>query len=151
MVRLQAELTALEQSIAIQGQAPPPDHYTGGATAQGYTQRGKVIGAAIGPGASSEWLAGDYVAPRWQAGLFIERVRWENDALYRQPNTNYYRHDVSLLAGARGAVRLARWDASATLTAGRRYNYLFQNALIIPGARTVDITNYTLSFAIAPR
>jgi len=151
VVRLQAELTDLEQSIAIQGQAPPPDYYTGGATAQGYTQRGKVIGAAIGPGASSEWLAGDYVAPRWQAGLFIERVRWENDALYRQPNTNYYRHDVSLLAGARGAVRLARWDASATLTAGRRYNYLFQNALIIPGARTVDITNYTLSFAIAPR
>ena len=149
--RLQAELTDLEQSIAVAGQVPPPDYYTGGNTAQGYTQRGKVIGAAIGPGGSSEWLAGDVVAGRWQAGLFVGRIRWEDDALFRQFSTSYYRHDVSLFAGVRGGVRLARWDVSVAAIATRRQNYLFQNSLLTFGGHTVDVSDYTLRLAVAPR
>jgi len=149
--RLQAELTDLEQSIVIQNQSAPPGFYAGVATSQGYTQRGKVIGAAIGPGASSEWLAGDLLASRWQAGLFAGRVRWENDALYRQFAANYFRHDVSVFGGVRGGVRLAHWDVLAQTTVAKRMNYLFQNGLIIPGARTIDVVNYTLALVLSPR
>jgi len=150
-VRLQAELTDVEQSIAYTNQPTPPDYYTGRATVQGYTQRGKVIGAAIGPGGSSEWLAGDYIAPAWQAGLFLGRIRWEDNAMYRQPRATWLSHDVSLVVGARGAVRLARWDVCAEASIARRINYLFQNGVNILGGRTIDITNATLGFALSPR
>ncbi|MDP3766540.1 MAG: hypothetical protein Q8S13_00865, partial [Dehalococcoidia bacterium] len=150
--RLQAELTNLEQSIAYTDRPPPPDFYAGRASAHGYTQRGKVIGAAIGPGASSEWLAGDYVAPAWQAGLFAGRIRWEDNALYRQDAANYLRHDVSIFAGIRAGRRWRRLDVTAELTATRRLSYLFQNGAANPGGlRTIDISNYTLAVALSPR
>ena len=150
--RFRAELTNVEQSIAYTDRPTPPDFYAGRATAHGYTQRGKVIGAAIGPGGSSEWLAGDYIAPAWQAGLFVGRIRWENDALYRQDAANYLRHDVSVFAGVRGGTRSRRLDVTAELTAARRLSYLFQNGAASPGGHcTIDISNYTLAFVLSPR
>jgi hypothetical protein len=152
VLRLQAELSNLEQSIAVADRPPPPDYYAGRATTHGYTQRGRVVGAAIGPGASSQWLAGDLVTPRWQAGLFAGRIRWENDALYREFLTNYFRHDVSVFAGVRGAVRFAHWDVSAEGMAAQRIDYLFQNGAANPGGRrTIDIVNFTLSLVLSPR
>jgi hypothetical protein len=150
--RFQAELTNLEQSIAYADRPPPPDFYAGRATVHGYTQRGKVIGAAIGPGGSSEWLAGDYMAPAWRAGLFLGRIRWENNALYRQFAANYFRHDVSLFAGFRAGVALRRLDLAGEFTAGKRMNYLFQNGIMNPSQRrTIDIVNYTLALVLSPR
>ena len=86
-LRLQLEFTNLEQSGAPPGPTWP-DFYSGLSVPQGYTQRGQVIGAAIGPGASSQWLAADYIRKRWQAGAYVSRIRWDNDALYRQPQAN---------------------------------------------------------------
>jgi len=150
--RFQAELTNVEQSIAYTDRPTPPDFYAGRATAHGYTQRGKVIGAAIGPGGSSEWLAGDYIAPAWQVGLFAGRVRWENGALYRQFAANWYRHDVSVFAGFRAGVALRRLDLAGEFTAGNRTNYFFQNGIMNPGKRrTIDIVNYTLALVLSPR
>jgi len=152
VLRLQFELSDLEQSIAFADRPPPPDYFAGRATTHGYTQRGRVIGAAIGPGASSEWAAADLVAPRWQVGLFGGRIRWENDALYRQWVANYYRHDVSVFGGCRAGVRLRHLDLSGEFTAGLRMNYLFQNGIMNPGKRrTIDITNYTLALVLSPR
>ena len=71
--------------------------------------------AATGPGSSTQHAALDWIAPAWQAGVFAGRVRWETDALYRQPTANFFRHDVSVLGGVRGALRVARLDASAEL------------------------------------
>jgi len=150
--RLQAELSNLEQSIVFADRPPPPDYYAGRATAHGYTQRGKIIGAAIGPGTSSQWLAGDLVAPRWQVGVFAGRIRWENDALYRQRNVNWYRHDGSVFAGFRAGVRLRRLDLAGEFAAGDRMNYLFQNGMLNPGGRrTIDIVNYTIALVLSPR
>ena len=149
--RFQAELTNVEQSIAYTDRPTPPDFYAGRATAHGYTQRGKVIGAAIGPGGSSEWLAGDYIAPAWQAGLFVGRIRWEDNAMYRQRRGTWLSHDISVLVGVRGAVRLARWDVSAEASISRRTNYLFQNGVNLLGGRTIDVPNATLGFALSPR
>ena len=150
--RLQAELSDLEQSIAFSDRPPPPDFYAGSATLEGYTQRGKVIGAAIGPGGSSEWLAGDVFGPTWQAGVFAGRIRWEDNAMLRQYAPNFFRHDFTIYGGVRGGVRLADWDVSAEVSAGRRFNYLFQNGMFVPGGLgTVDLTNYTFKLALSPR
>jgi hypothetical protein len=152
-LRLQSEVTNLEQSRVFSDR-PPPDIYTGRVSAQGYTQRGQIIGAAIGPGASSQWIAVDYIAPRWQFGVFAGRIRWENDALYRQPIPTLFSHDVTVQTGLRGARRTSFTDISLDGTFGYRFNYLFQNGFAQPSGyafRTVDVRNFTMSMALTPR
>jgi hypothetical protein len=152
-LRLQAEFTDLEQSrVFVRG--PAGDFYSGQATEHGYTQRGQVIGAAIGPGASSQWLAVDQIAPSWQLGAFVGRIRWENDAMYRETFPQLFGHDVTVYGGLRGARRTRWTDVSVDATFGYRFNYLFQNGIPQPGGfgfRTVDVRNVTLTVGIAPR
>jgi len=150
-LRLQSEFTNLEQSRVF-ADRPPADFYSSRVSPQGYTQRGQVIGAAIGPGASSQWIAVDYFAPRWQFGSYVGRVRWDNDAMYREPIPHLFLHDVTVLAGLRGARRTPWTDISIDATFGYRFNYLFQNGIPQPGGfGTVDVRNFTLSMAMTPR
>jgi hypothetical protein len=150
-LRFQSELSYLEQSVVFRDRLTP-DFYTGLASPHGYTQRGQLVGAAIGPGGSSQFIAADWLAPVWQIGAFVGRVRWDNDAMYRQPGTTYLHHDVSLLSGLRAAWRSSLSDLSAELTIARRYNYLFQHGSVSPpGLRTIDVNNVTLSLVATPR
>jgi hypothetical protein len=128
LLRLQAELTQLEQSPTFR-QRPVTGYYTSRQVPQGYTQRGQVIGAATGPGSSSQWLAVDYLAPDWGVGLVTGRVRWENDTYYRHAVDGriHYAHDVSTLLGARGQYRAPGLDVGVELMHQNRLNYLFQN------------------------
>src|SRR5690606_26078910 len=83
---------------------------------QGYTHAGQVIGAAIGPGSSSQWLAADYF-PRGRAriGLYAGRIRWDNHSFYTSGFNPFFAHDVSLLVGARGAYRIHGFDITLEL------------------------------------
>jgi hypothetical protein len=151
-VRAQLELTSLEQSRTLTDRPPVDDFYTSRAAPQGFTHRGRVLGAAIGPGGSSQWLAVDAFRGRWQGGLFAERVRRENDALYREYLANAFRHDVTVTGGARAAVRLPLADVRAELAYSDRINYLFQNGTAnLGGFRTVDVHNVSLTIHVSPR
>ena len=151
-LRLQLELTDTEQSIALRDRPQPAPFYTGLATREGYTHRGQLLGAAIGPGGSSQWLAADHVTARTSLGLVLGRIRWNNDALYARQDANFLRHDVSTLLGGRATVRTGVADLRGEATWARRYNYLFQNGLANPGGRrTVDVTNLTFVLAVEPR
>ena len=150
-LRLQGEVTYLEQTQVLPDR-PPPDYYTGRAAAQGFTQRGQILGAATGPGSSSQFLAGDWMEPRWQAGVFVGRTRTENDALYRLPFALNTQHDVTIYSGVRGGVELPRMDLSGELTVGRRLNYLFQSSYYLSApVVAADVQNVTLSFVLSPR
>ena len=150
-MRFQAEATNVEQSTVFPNQQVP-DFYTGSATAQGFTQRGQLLGASVGPGGQSQWFAGDWMAHDWSLGLMLQRIRWEDNALYRQPAVNFFRHDVTLLAGVRGTLRTRAYDFSASIAADPRYDYLFQNGYANPGGRrTIDVSNLTITFSAAPR
>jgi hypothetical protein len=151
-LRLQVEFSDLEQSNVYHDRdRPTTDFYSGQAALQGYTQRGQILGAAIGPGASSQWIAVDWLPRRWQLGAFIGRIRWDNDAMYRHGAT-FWDHDFSILGGVRGGWRGPGADVSAELTLARRYNYLFQNGIARPGGyRTVDLNNLTLALVASPR
>lgn len=152
-VRVQAEATELRQNQVYPNRYPP-DFYTGRATLHGWTQRGQLLGAGIGPGANSQWLAGDWLADRWQGGLFVGRTRFEDDALYRQQDVRFTRHDVALLGGARGAWRGPRFDYGGSLTLQRRMNYLFQNEAFNAGEHNgnpVDVSSVSLAITITPR
>jgi hypothetical protein len=151
VLRLQAELTNLEQTRVF-ADRPSPDFYSGQASPQGFTQRGQIIGAAIGPGASSQWVALDWFTKRAQVGAFAGRIRWDNDALYRRQTPTFFDHDVSMLGGVRGGWRAPGVDLALEVTGARRQNYLFQNATVRPmGFRTIDVDNLTFAFTATPR
>jgi len=138
-VRVQTEVTYLEQSPASRN-LPEASFYTSAASPQGYTQRGQVIGAAIGPGASSQWLGVDYFAPTWRIGLFGGRIRWDDDALYTFPGLygiKWLYHDVSLFGGLAGAVESSWGRLEASVTAGERLNLFFYRDA--PGNTTVQL------------
>lgn len=149
-LRAQLELTGLDQNRVRFDRPEPPDYYSGRATPQGLTQRGQVLGAAIGPGGSSEWLAIDYFRKGRSAGGFLSRTRWDNDALFRQKHANFFRHDFSLMAGVRGSFTLGTLEIQGEWTVAKRFNYLFQQGRSNPGGfRTINIWNKTLDLYVS--
>jgi hypothetical protein len=149
--RLQAEATYLEESASFDNR-PGAHYYVSGVVPQGYTHRGQVVGASIGPGASSQWLAGDYVARSWRAGLFANRIRWNDDIYYAKVGRTHLAHDVSVFAGLRAGGTVWRSFVQAELSRELRYNYLFQNAEIEPfGHLATDVRNTSLRLTVTPR
>ena len=145
-----AEAANLEQPTAIEGQATQ-DFYTSNNIAQGWTQRGQVLGDGIGPGGQSQWVSADWVMPRRSIGIFVERVRWNEDAFLRQYLPYPNRPDVTIQAGVRGGALYHGQEVNVELTGGRRLNYLFQNGTFLPaGASTVEISVMELRLSVVP-
>ena len=156
-LRFQAEVTNLELPPSYRTQ-PEATFYTSAAVPQGYTQRGEVIGAAIGPGASTQWFGLDYVQPRWRLGVSAGRIRWDNDALYLFPNTaiaenKWCSHDVSLFAGVSAAADLPWGRVRVAVTRGERLNVFFQHLTTCdptPDQQYIrDARNTTLEFRLS--
>lgn len=150
-LRLHTEFTNLEQSSTFRNRRADT-YYVSRSVVQGYTNRGRVIGAAIGPGASSQWFAADWFAPRWRLGLFANRIRWENDAYYHQATGfAFLAHDVSFVGGVRASIDAPFGAVDLQWTAGKRYNYLFQNeSETFYAERAIDVPNHTLELTLSP-
>ncbi len=150
--RLQTEITQLEQSATFRD-GPLPSWYTSTRVIQGYTNRGEMLGASIGPGASSQWFALDYLKSGWRLGTFAGRIRWNEDVHdnFGFPSyASYCNQDVSIYGGLRGA-KLGRFGrVTADLTIQDRLNAFFQNAGGCPNDRKLDIHNNTLSITFSP-
>lgn len=152
-VRVQSEITQLEQSATFRN-VTSGSWYTSERVVQGYTNRGEVIGASIGPGSSSQWLAVDYVKPSWRLGGFLGRIRWNQDVHNRYGfpvYVGYCNQDVSLYPGVRGARVGGFGSLAAELSFQDRLTPFFQNGGGCPnnGSR-LDIHNTTLSVTFAP-
>jgi hypothetical protein len=149
--RLQGELTSVEQSATFRDR-PQGSFYTSRKVIQGYTQMGQPLAAGIGPGASGQWLAMDYIEPNWSFGIFAGRTRWNEDmhstygfALYQ----GYCIHDVSVYPGARGSASSKFGYVSADVSFGNRYNAFFQEQSGCPkGNSTMDIRNRTITVTV---
>jgi hypothetical protein len=150
-VRLQGEVTSLEQSATFRDR-PLGSYYTSRRVIQGYTQLGEPLGAAIGPGASSQWLAADYLEPHWSVGIFAGRIRWNEDihSTYGFPSyQGYCIHDVSVFPGARATAGSRFGYISADVTYGNRLNAFFQEQSGCPlGNSVLDIRNRTIKLTL---
>lgn len=154
VLRLQLEVTQLEQG-STKFHRPSPSWYTSRAVRQGYTHDGLVLGAANGPGSSSQWLAADFYGRRWAYGAFISRLRANTDALFAIPLPDakgYCEFDITWAPGARMNGYVDRVGAvSASLAYQYRYNVLMQNSSGCPLSNSArDARNLSLTFAIAP-
>jgi hypothetical protein len=150
--RLQGEITQLEQSATFRD-TPIPSWYTSARVIQGYTNRGEMLGASIGPGASSQFLALDYLKTDWRLGTFAGRIRWNEDvhSNYGFPAyASFCNYDVSLYGGVRGSKRGTIGTLTADLTIQNRLNAFFQNAGGCPLDRRLDIHNATLAVSFSP-
>jgi hypothetical protein len=154
-VRLQAELTFLERSPAYAAR-PDGSWYASAAVPAGYTHRGEVVGSAVGPGGSGQFVAGDWLRGEGRMGLFAGRVRWANDAFYDTPEhlvSRYRGHDVSVFGGARAAFTLGALSVDGEYRVDRRLNYLFQNTSTSWPTRdqAVNVTNHSFQLRVSAR
>jgi hypothetical protein len=150
--RLQGEITQLEQSATFRDRAVP-SWYTSTRVIQGYTNRGEMLGASIGPGAQSQFAALDYLRNEWRFGTFGGRIRWNEDVHdnFGFPGyAAYCNQDVSLYGGLRGARTGRLGSLTVDLTIQNRLNAFFQNAGGCPKDRKLDIHNNTLSITFSP-
>jgi hypothetical protein len=151
--RLQTEITQMEQSATFRD-LPQESWYMSTRVIQGYTNRGEVIGASIGPGASSQWLAMDYVRPSWRFGGYVGRIRWNED-VHSTANfpvyQGYCNHDVTLYPGVRAASISRLGTLTADVSFQNRENAFFENDGGCPnvGIRR-DIRNRGLSITFSP-
>jgi capsule assembly protein Wzi len=150
--RLQAEITQLEQSATFRDHAVP-SWYTSTRVVQGYTNRGEMLGASIGPGAQSQFAAVDYLKANWRVGTFGGRIRWNEDAHDNfgfPAYAAYCNQDVSIYGGLRGARTGVFGSVTVDLTIQNRLNAFFQNAGGCPKDRRFDIHNNTLAVTFTP-
>lgn len=153
VVRAQGELTTLEQTPTTAA-GTAPEFYASHSVVHGYTQQGQGVGAAIGPGSSSQYLAGSVLHSRWRFDGSIGRIRWQEGAYYRPPSQGRFAwrtHDVSFFGGI-GAARDFCWmQVEASWLRTLRMNYLFQTPnAFLPSNTTFDMRNTTLGLKIVP-
>jgi hypothetical protein len=151
--RLQTEVTQMEQSATFRD-LPQESWYMSTRVIQGYTNRGEVIGGSIGPGASSQWLAMDYVRQSWRFGGYLGRIRWNED-VHSTANFPVYQgycsHDVTLYPGVRAGSTSRVGTLTADVSFQNRENAFFENDGGCPnvGIRR-DIRNRSLSITFSP-
>lgn len=126
LLRVEGELTHLERSATAQVRATPT-YYVHHLIRQGYTQRGQVLGAGIGPGSNSQQLGADLFARWGRVGGFVSRVVHDNDAYYAYTGDtiSYGQHHVTLAFGARGLVFWRDLELGGTLELARDLNRYF--------------------------
>lgn len=105
--------------------------YTHEGIKQGYTQRGQVIGAGIGPGANAQFVGLDLYAPWGKAGLFGFRQVHDNDRYYSwlKGQVLWYLHEVELGFGAEALLFVKGFEIGGAVAYARLLNkdYLFKN------------------------
>ena len=157
-VRVQVESAQMEQSTSYRYR-PTASWYTSRASPQGYTHHGQVIGATIGPGSSHQWIAADWMAPSWSAGVFFGRWRFNTDAMYASTDfplgTGWCEFDTTLYPGARGSYRDGRWGmVQVEAIFATRLNAYHQNNSGCPapatGRHLKDVRNRTIRLTLAP-
>ena len=126
-VALRGELTHLEREATFRLR-PNPVYYSHHIVTQGYTHRGEVLGAGIGPGGIQQHVGMDLYAGWGRAGAFLQRRVHDNDAFYAwaaENGASFDRHDVSFDVGAHALAFLGDFDLGASLTFTRELNRYF--------------------------
>ena len=135
MTNLQLQTRAEQFTTGV-----PPSWYLGSYVRQGYTHNGQVVGAGIGPGATSQTIELNWRKAKNRIGLSAER-RLHNNDFYVYSFTNsgdYRRWYVDFATTLKIDWSLGHWDIGPRLSYIQTNNYnwwLFQPQEIyfVPG------------------
>ena len=103
---------------------PVPIFYIHSNETQGYTNRGQMLGAGVGPQADSQWLAVDYFSGPATLGGWLERVE-RNGRWYYDRAIGWSRQDVEFGGGLRGGWTWPELELNGSLGVAERYNMNF--------------------------
>jgi hypothetical protein len=98
---------------------------------QGYTHKGQVIGAGIGPGGNAQGIGVDLYAPWGKAEMFIQRDVRDNDAYRDWALANLLEgerpccHDVVYQYGGSGMLFVGDFDLGGELAVVREFQRYF--------------------------
>jgi len=104
---------------------PWPSWYNSYAVPGGYTNRGQLIGAAVGPGGNMQSLDVAWVKGFKRIGFQVERMVHNNDMFYtmRPYTADIRRHWVDLVLGAKVDWDFGHFILNSQLTYVRSLNY----------------------------
>jgi hypothetical protein len=124
---LRGELTHLEAPPTFQVR-PRGVYYTHSVVTQGYTHKGQILGAGIGPGGNAQSIGLETFETWGSAGLFVQRRVHDNDAYWlwaEQNDATFDKHDVSFDFGADGMYFLGGFEFGGGLIYTRELNRYF--------------------------
>jgi hypothetical protein len=110
-------------------------YYTHPEIRQGHTNRGQVLGAAIGPGSNSQFLAIDGYFQDGRAGVFVRRLadnnhfHYEYDRALNRPEEwrggygDYWRNRTDLTLGARALYNYGEFLITGEFSWTKLFNY----------------------------
>lgn len=117
-----------------------PTFYVHGRSQQGYTNRGQLLGASIGPGSNSQYIDGSLFFGEGKIKLFAQRVAQNNDFLYESDRmlddeiqsldeNKYWLHNVEMRFGASFLYFYRKFETGIGLTYRRELNddYIYEN------------------------
>lgn len=132
--RLNVEFTNLTPGY-LEEVRPQNYYYADDRIRQGHTNRGQLIGAAIGPGSNSQFLGLDAYFDTGRIGLFVRRLADNNHFHYeydrfldrpeefRQGFGDYWRNRTDLTIGTRGLFYYQNFMISANFSWTKLFNY----------------------------
>lgn len=129
-IELMFELTQLENSPTA-WLRPQEGWYTHYQVRHGYTNRGQVIGAGIGPGSNSQTLGLSWFKGLRKTGFTLERVVRNNDFYYRAfqrlQNPRFHWVDLSLNAYKDWYCKNFLFSANLSFVRSLNYQWRYQH------------------------
>ena len=124
---LRAELTHLQREPTYLLRESPV-YYTHHIVTQGYTHRGQIIGAGVGPGGIQQHVGADLYTNWGRAGVMLQRRVHDNDAFYTWAEANdrtFDRHHVSFDLGLNALTSRGDFELGASAVLTREINRWF--------------------------
>jgi len=132
--RINLEFTNMTPSY-IQEVRPQNYYYTHSEIRQGHTNRGQVLGAAIGPGSNSQFLSIDGYTDNGRFGIFLRRLADNNHFHFnydrslnrpeehRQGFGDYWRNRTDLTLGTRALYNYREFLFTGEFSWTKLFNY----------------------------
>jgi hypothetical protein len=125
------EATLLGATRTSLARAPRTAFYQHHLITQGYTQRGQVIGAAIGPGSSQISIDLGRVAEWGRASITLQRTAIDNDRFYGLVNDNtwFNRNESESAVIVEALAFRGSWELGGSFAAAKLFNkgYVLRN------------------------
>lgn len=128
-IRIYGELTHLEAAAPLRAFRGANTFYTHSQVRQGFTHRGQLLGAGIGPGSDAQIIGADVFDAWGRIGGYIQRIRYDDDAYYANFSKHFafHGHDAELTGGARALLIIDDLHVTAEITYSNRHNRNFLN------------------------
>jgi hypothetical protein len=124
---LRGEMTQLESAATFQLR-PRPTYYEHSVVTQGYTHKGQILGAWVGPGGNAQNLGFDWYDGWGRASFQFRRQVHDNDAFWvwaPENDRSFDDHDVSLDFGVDGLLFVGDFDLSGGIVFTHEINRYF--------------------------